>query len=351
MAGDDDRSLTRSYQLQPQRDLFTLPDWSWPYAGVNPYFFGGHVMDATATVESSHMQNNDSQYLESGTTDDFTYLSNFTSPPMPSLPDGDYSRRGRQESAVVSHHTSRARSVQPTRTFNRPSTRPRSTTTVVSAATSSSNVLSMQPASSLDSHFLSQSSSTMDSYFSQFSLDFSIPILSNGDGRVDRMIPQLEDVFTQNIGVALQPLSTMPDQYSQSSPTHAISTSPIRDSLMTPWPGGGDFTQTNGGDSTVTHMDHPTLPSEPTHFPPGQRRKIATDAVKKASVRRRKKPGKFKCSLPGCVSDFTTKHNLENHLNSHLGIRNYQCDACMRTFGVAHVLTRHRKTCSATDRN
>lgn len=276
---------------------------------VNPYFFGGYVMDSAATVESSHMQNNDSQYLESGTTGDSIYLSNVTSPPMPSPPDGDYSRRGRQESAVVSHHTSRARSVQPTRTFNRPSARPRSTTTVVSATTGSSNVLSMQPVSFMDSHFLSQPPSTLDNHYSQSSLNFSIPILSNGDCRVDRMIPQLEDVcFTQNIGVALQPLSTVPDHYSQSSPTRALSTSPIRASLMRPLPEGADLRQTNGGDSAVTHMAHP----EGTHFPPGQRLKIATDAVKKASERRRKHAVKFKCDWPGCVSDFTTKHNLNS---------------------------------------
>jgi hypothetical protein len=303
-------------------NCYMTPDWSWQFARgtsrsstidrfsntlpVNPYFFGSYVMDSTAAVESNHMQNNDSQYLEPGTNEDSTYLSNVTSPPMPLLPDGDYSRRGRQESAVVSHHASRARSVQPTRTFNRPSARPRSTTTVVSATTGNSDVLSMQPISFLDSHFLSQPSSTMDNYHSQSSLNFSIPILSNDDGRVDHTIPQLEDVcFTQNIGAAL---STMPDHYSQSSPTRAISTSPIRVSFMTPWSDGDDFRQTNGGDSAVTHMAHP----EATHFPPGQRLKIATDGVKKASERRRKHPVKFKCEWPGCVSDFTTKHNLNS---------------------------------------
>ena len=273
---------------------------------ANPYFYGGYVMDSTATVESSHMQNNDSQYLESGTTEDPTYLSNVTSPPMPSLPDGDYSRRGRQELAVVSYHTSRARSVQPPRTFNRPSARPRSTTTVVSATTGSSSVLSLQPVSFPDSHFLSQPSSTMDNHYAQSSPNLSFPILSNGDGCVDRMMPQMEDVwFMENIGVALQP---MPDQYSQSSPTCAIPKSPIRASLMTPWPEGDDFTQTNGGDSAVTHMAH----AGATHFPPGQRLKIATEAVKKASERRRKHAVKFKCDWPGCISDFTTKHNLHS---------------------------------------
>ncbi|EDR00945.1 uncharacterized protein LACBIDRAFT_312711 [Laccaria bicolor S238N-H82] len=345
----EDCSWTRSYdsyQLQPQRDLPTLPHSSWPSARDNPHFFGGYVMDSTATVESSHMQNNDSQYFESGATEDPIYQSNVTSPPIPSLPDGDYNRRGRQQLAVVSHPNSRARSVQPPRTFNRPS-RPRSTTTVVSA-TGSSNVLPMQFVPFWDSHFLSQPSSTMDYHYSQSSPNFSIPILSNGDGRVDRMIPPQEDLcFTQNIGVALQPLSAMPDQYSQSYPTGAISTSPIRASRMTPWPEGTDFTQTNGSDSAVTHMAHP----EATHFPPGQRPKIATEAVKKASERRRRHAAKFNCEWPGCVSDFTTKHNLQNHLNSHLGIRNYQCDVCKRTFGVAHVLTRHRKKCRATDSN
>ncbi|EDR08776.1 uncharacterized protein LACBIDRAFT_297378 [Laccaria bicolor S238N-H82] len=207
----------------------------------------------------------------------------------------------------------------------------------------------MQPISFLDSHSLSQSSSTTDNHHSQSPLDFSIPILSNGDGRVDRMIPQQEDFcFTQNIGVALQPLPTMPDDYSQSYPTRAISASPPRVvSLMTPLPESADFTQTNAGDSAVTHMAHPEGP----HLPPVQRLKIATQAVKTASKRRRKSAVTFMCDWPGCVDTFTTKHNLRNHLISHLGIRNYQCDVCKRTFGVAHVLTRHRKKCHAADSN
>ncbi|KAJ7592780.1 hypothetical protein C8J56DRAFT_713359, partial [Mycena floridula] len=73
------------------------------------------------------------------------------------------------------------------------------------------------------------------------------------------------------------------------------------------------------------------------------RPKVGSEAIEKASGNRRTKPANFKCSLAGCFATFTAKHNLQNHINSHKGIRAYHCPQCHRGFGTSHVLTRHKK--------
>ncbi|KAJ6507759.1 hypothetical protein C8R47DRAFT_949330, partial [Mycena vitilis] len=79
---------------------------------------------------------------------------------------------------------------------------------------------------------------------------------------------------------------------------------------------------------------------------PDVRRQVGTDAGRRASHNRRKDkttPGAFVCN--DCGADFTAKHNLRHHENSHKSVKNFACDLCGSTFGTKHVLTRHRGKC------
>ncbi|KAJ7649768.1 hypothetical protein FB45DRAFT_2521 [Roridomyces roridus] len=79
------------------------------------------------------------------------------------------------------------------------------------------------------------------------------------------------------------------------------------------------------------------------------RAQVGTDAKVRASTARRKDPfkiGAFICNV--CGHDFTAKHNLTNHMNSHLVIKNFEC-GCGEQFGTAHVLKRHKAKCSSQD--
>ncbi|KAJ7707304.1 hypothetical protein B0H17DRAFT_1032348 [Mycena rosella] len=70
---------------------------------------------------------------------------------------------------------------------------------------------------------------------------------------------------------------------------------------------------------------------------------VASPANVQASNARRKKPGKYHCSH--CPSSFTAKHNLKNHLHSHMGIKPHACDACGSRYTTSAVQKRHFKTC------
>ncbi|KAJ7603736.1 hypothetical protein FB45DRAFT_79126 [Roridomyces roridus] len=77
------------------------------------------------------------------------------------------------------------------------------------------------------------------------------------------------------------------------------------------------------------------------------RAQVGTDATVRASTARRKDPSKigdFICGV--CGHDFMAKHNLNNHMNSHLDIKNFEC-GCGERFGTAHVLKRHKSKCSS----
>ncbi|KAJ7018819.1 hypothetical protein C8F04DRAFT_1150029 [Mycena alexandri] len=66
--------------------------------------------------------------------------------------------------------------------------------------------------------------------------------------------------------------------------------------------------------------------------------------LRAASLRHdRSKRGKFVCPL--CGSEFTAKHNLKNHVNSHDSTKEFKCEDCGQSFGTAHVLKRHRDKC------
>lgn len=74
-------------------------------------------------------------------------------------------------------------------------------------------------------------------------------------------------------------------------------------------------------------------------------RKVASQAGITASVKRRTKEAKFACDW--CQQTFTTNHNLKNHRNVHLGIKEHSCSRCHREFTTQSVLARHMKTCKA----
>ncbi|EDR00946.1 uncharacterized protein LACBIDRAFT_295643 [Laccaria bicolor S238N-H82] len=76
-------------------------------------------------------------------------------------------------------------------------------------------------------------------------------------------------------------------------------------------------------------------------------RKVASQAGIKASEARRTKEARFACVL--CNQTFTTNHNLKNHVNVHLGLKDHSCPRCRREFTTQSVMQRHLKTCKAPE--
>lgn len=72
-------------------------------------------------------------------------------------------------------------------------------------------------------------------------------------------------------------------------------------------------------------------------------RRVASNAGIKASELRRTKEARFVCET--CSQTFTTNHNLKNHVNVHLGVKDHVCSSCKRAFTTQSVLARHLKTC------
>ncbi|EDR06502.1 uncharacterized protein LACBIDRAFT_299955 [Laccaria bicolor S238N-H82] len=75
---------------------------------------------------------------------------------------------------------------------------------------------------------------------------------------------------------------------------------------------------------------------------------VATLEQVSAANRRRRKavPGRFVCEF--CPQDFTAKHNLRNHINSHFQRKTHRCTGgCGNTFGTRSAFIRHRKKCKA----
>ncbi|KAH8806726.1 hypothetical protein DL96DRAFT_614675 [Flagelloscypha sp. PMI_526] len=92
--------------------------------------------------------------------------------------------------------------------------------------------------------------------------------------------------------------------------------------------------------STTTFI---SSPYETVSWPPGEAT-LATRSVQEAARRRRKRPPRFRCEF--CPTDFTAKHNFENHMNSHRNIRPHKCKmGCGKSFGTAQVLRRHESKC------
>ncbi|KAJ3732437.1 hypothetical protein DFJ43DRAFT_310094 [Lentinula guzmanii] len=84
--------------------------------------------------------------------------------------------------------------------------------------------------------------------------------------------------------------------------------------------------------------------------PVSPKKQVASDALVTAATGRRKNEATFHCGVPGCKATFTAKHNLNNHLNSHFGIKSFRCPRCERDFGTPHVLRRHQTVCKGKRR-
>lgn len=71
----------------------------------------------------------------------------------------------------------------------------------------------------------------------------------------------------------------------------------------------------------------------------------SAEHVAASNRRRTTGSGRFTCDL--CPENFTSKHNLQNHQNSHYGRKNHQCmpEGCGSDFATQSSLVRHRKTC------
>ncbi|KIJ98853.1 hypothetical protein K443DRAFT_680431, partial [Laccaria amethystina LaAM-08-1] len=90
---------------------------------------------------------------------------------------------------------------------------------------------------------------------------------------------------------------------------------------------------------------NPLVPEADTEPP---RAVVASPEQISASNRRRTNavPGRFCCHL--CPQNFTAKHNLKNHINSHFQKRAHRClGGCGNNFGTKSSLNRHRKRCKA----
>jgi hypothetical protein len=73
---------------------------------------------------------------------------------------------------------------------------------------------------------------------------------------------------------------------------------------------------------------------------------IATDAIRRASGRRRKYPVACHCMIPGCGQDFTTAFSRDRHMVSHRGIKPYPCrrQGCAQVFTHDSDRKRHEKS-------
>ncbi|PFH48363.1 hypothetical protein AMATHDRAFT_150062 [Amanita thiersii Skay4041] len=85
------------------------------------------------------------------------------------------------------------------------------------------------------------------------------------------------------------------------------------------------------------------FPEEPLSGSETKPRKVGSMKIDIASKARRKTAGKFTCDE--CGKDFTAKHNLKHHMDSHFDIKAYNCLLCPYRAATRATLNRHIKTC------
>ncbi|KAJ6561893.1 hypothetical protein B0H19DRAFT_1142954 [Mycena capillaripes] len=74
--------------------------------------------------------------------------------------------------------------------------------------------------------------------------------------------------------------------------------------------------------------------------------KVATKAACLAAAHRRKDKKRRAPHVCGiCGPDFTAKHNLRHHIDSHNSVRPFKCGKCTLRFGTKHTMTRHERKC------
>ncbi|KAJ8088490.1 hypothetical protein PM082_022563 [Marasmius tenuissimus] len=74
-------------------------------------------------------------------------------------------------------------------------------------------------------------------------------------------------------------------------------------------------------------------------------RRVASDGVRARALARRKPLPKgrklYHCTVVGCDADFTAKHNLNHHINSHDDFKPHGCEHCGRSFTTSSDRSRH----------
>lgn len=85
------------------------------------------------------------------------------------------------------------------------------------------------------------------------------------------------------------------------------------------------------------------------HDPDRVKETVASRAILQASTVRRKKSADFRCTYnpEKCNATFTAKHNLTNHMNSHMGIKPHTCKYCGHGFTTSGTARRHEGQCSS----
>ncbi|ESK89937.1 hypothetical protein Moror_785 [Moniliophthora roreri MCA 2997] len=97
--------------------------------------------------------------------------------------------------------------------------------------------------------------------------------------------------------------------------------------------------------SNLQYGGPPHIIQDPTSTP-GFRMQVGSPAAAGISKSLRTKDAAYFCPYrgEGCSSEgFTEKHNLNYHINSHLGIKPHVCLNCRRGFGSKSDLARHLK--------
>ncbi|KAJ3932257.1 MAG: hypothetical protein NXY57DRAFT_131812 [Lentinula lateritia] len=109
----------------------------------------------------------------------------------------------------------------------------------------------------------------------------------------------------------------------------------------------GHYTVTAYPDTTAPPADEGLTmisPSSLTSFEFGLKKAtVASTKVREQADRKRKSQARFYCSF--CSADFTAKHNLQFHENSHKGEKPYACRYCSTSFTVPRSRDRHEKNC------
>ncbi|KAF9260081.1 hypothetical protein L218DRAFT_626346 [Marasmius fiardii PR-910] len=149
---------------------------------------------------------------------------------------------------------------------------------------------------------------------------------------------RMNDGLVNEFPATLAPPSNVDNRNSHSTPVFpcpAVAASP---------PGHyADYNNSQPSPSDTTNRSPSVEPEDTTRENHSEyRQTVASPKVAAANKRRRKKGARsFPCS--NCEATFTTKQNLNHHLNSHYNIKPFSCDHCRRPFGHASDLRRHLK--------